>query len=272
MSCCCSSLTAVAGAVVAAGSGGGSGGGGGGSGRPVPWIEAMNFDDGTMQGTALQVTGYAAFEFLDRYPPTGTPFVAPTTGGSMLAILGAEISARSGKRVIGVLADIAPYVPAAFSGNAFYQNGSNTISFGFGGDTVWGYDQEIAAAIYPNTLGLFQRIVFSQSGVPILDNVRAIVVAADANLDLIAPFVAAGPRSGNTKLGTAIELSVVAAGAHPVTYQWYLDTGSGPQPISGATNRRYNKSATLADAGTYSVAVTSNGMTVTSAGAVRTVS
>lgn len=270
MSCCCSSLTAVAGAVAAS-----SGGGGGGSGRPVPWLEPLNFDGSpVLQGDAVELVESVAYLVLSRYPSTGQVYLSPSSGGAMVATRGGRIIPRAGKRVIGVVADVSFYALQAISGVANFSGGNTSISLIAPGSLNgrWIYDFELAPAVYTQALGELSDIVFFDTGaVPILDSVRAIVVDAAADLSQIAPFIAAPPRSGNTEPGGTIELAVAAAGAEPVTYQWLHDDGAGPVPIVGATSRTYSVSASAASAGTYSVAVTSRGMTVTSTGAVRTV-
>jgi autotransporter-associated beta strand protein len=71
------------------------------------------------------------------------------------------------------------------------------------------------------------------------------------------PTVAPVNQGTSYATGTDIVLSVSATGFGSLTYQWYLDTGSGPQAISGATGATLTVSnATAANGGIYSVIVT----------------
>ena len=89
---------------------------------------------------------------------------------------------------------------------------------------------------------------------------RAIVVTA-------APVIVAASQSVTVALGSTLALNVTASGTAPVTYQW-SENGT---PIAGATAATYTvASATAATAGSYTVAVTGAGGTVTSAPAVIT--
>jgi hypothetical protein len=77
------------------------------------------------------------------------------------------------------------------------------------------------------------------------------------------------PASQTVYVGGSLTLSVGATGPGAVSYQWYLNGN----PILDATGSSYTV-ATVAttDAGSYAVAVTSEGSTVTSAAATVTVS
>jgi len=76
------------------------------------------------------------------------------------------------------------------------------------------------------------------------------------------------PAAQLVATGSAFSLTVGAAGPGTITYQWYLN-GS---PIEGAVGATYAvPSASAADGGSYTVAVTSGSSSVTSAAAVVTV-
>ncbi len=79
------------------------------------------------------------------------------------------------------------------------------------------------------------------------------------------PTIAVGPATGTLQLGVNNVLSVRAAGTAPYTYQW----SNGAGPISGATDSvLVIPNATAGDAGSYTVAVTGPGGSITSAAAV----
>jgi outer membrane protein assembly factor BamB len=81
--------------------------------------------------------------------------------------------------------------------------------------------------------------------------------------------IAAQPSSEAVTVGSPFTLTVTASAPGAITYQWLLNG----TPIAGAVNASYSVSAaTAANAGTYTVVVTSAGTSVTSAPAVVTVS
>ncbi len=91
-------------------------------------------------------------------------------------------------------------------------------------------------------------------------------ISAVAN-SATAPVITTAPKSQAVGLGGGLVLSVAATGTGPFTYQWRFDG----TPIAGATSATYIvASATAATAGSYTVAVTSNGGTTISAPAVIT--
>ncbi|HVZ64633.1 MAG TPA: PQQ-binding-like beta-propeller repeat protein [Opitutaceae bacterium] len=80
--------------------------------------------------------------------------------------------------------------------------------------------------------------------------------------------ISSQPQSLNALPGASFTLTVTATGPGAVTYQWYKNGAA----IAGATGASYTvASATTADAGTYTVVVTSSGGAVTSSAAVVTV-
>lgn len=77
-----------------------------------------------------------------------------------------------------------------------------------------------------------------------------------------APTIASQPVGGTFAEGSinGLAIAVTSVSSAPVTYQWFKDGTA----IAGATSRTYNATA----AGSYTVAVTQNGITVTSNAAV----
>lgn len=81
--------------------------------------------------------------------------------------------------------------------------------------------------------------------------IAALIVDAPTNVTiLLQPYGAVIPA------GSYFNLSVVAAGAPPLTYQWYRDG----QPLAEGTNRYFNFEAVdLTNAGTYTIRVQNSG-------------
>ncbi len=78
----------------------------------------------------------------------------------------------------------------------------------------------------------------------------------------VMPSIATQPVGQTIAIGSALNLSITAAGTGPFTYQWIKDGAA----ITGATNATYSVAAAqLADGGTYSVVATGTGGSVTSA-------
>ena len=84
------------------------------------------------------------------------------------------------------------------------------------------------------------------------------------------------PGAATKNVGDSVSFSVVSGGSG-LTYQWYLDTGSGPVAVSGseysgtASNRLTINPVGVADAGTYTCFVTGSYGYWTSSGGVLTV-
>jgi outer membrane protein assembly factor BamB len=85
---------------------------------------------------------------------------------------------------------------------------------------------------------------------------------------VLLPVIVESPQSQTVGLGGTLVLNAVVSGTGPFTYQWSKDG----TPIAGATGATYTASGvTAASAGSYSVAITGTGGTVTSGAAtVRT--
>jgi len=90
---------------------------------------------------------------------------------------------------------------------------------------------------------------------------------------VLATDIAASP-SPEVYVGEPTSLSASFAGSEPITYQWFLNTGSGPVAIPGATSNILTLSnPQLANAGTYNVTANNSlGGPVSSSTAALTVS
>ncbi|HUG12815.1 MAG TPA: immunoglobulin domain-containing protein, partial [Opitutaceae bacterium] len=83
-----------------------------------------------------------------------------------------------------------------------------------------------------------------------------------------APAITTQPVAKTVSEGSSASFSVAASGTSPFTYQWKKDGGA----ISGATGSSFSiTSATLANAGTYTVVVSNSAGSATSNGAFLTV-
>jgi len=77
-----------------------------------------------------------------------------------------------------------------------------------------------------------------------------------------APVISTQPTNQSINSGSSLNLSVVAVGNAPLTYQWYLNNVA----IVGANSSTYNvSSAQTANAGTYTVSISNAGGSITSA-------
>jgi hypothetical protein len=84
----------------------------------------------------------------------------------------------------------------------------------------------------------------------------------------VAPSITTQPASQSITAGAAASFTVVATGTAPLTYQWRKDGTT----IPGATAATYTiASVATTDAGTYTVVVTNSAGSLTSTGAVLTV-
>jgi hypothetical protein len=93
-----------------------------------------------------------------------------------------------------------------------------------------------------------------------------------------APIIAVQPASATVYAGQTAAFGVIGGGSEPLSYQWQVDTGTGPTNInnggqfSGATNSTLTiNNATSANVGTYYVILSNIWNTVTSSGATLTV-
>jgi len=105
------------------------------------------------------------------------------------------------------------------------------------------------------------RIVFSNAAGSVTSEVAILTVLGQ-------PAITAQPQSLAVSPGANAPFSVGANGATPLRYQWFF----GANGIAGATNSAYTRSnAQPADAGNYTVVITNNFGSVTSATAVLTI-
>ncbi|MBI5771401.1 MAG: immunoglobulin domain-containing protein, partial [Verrucomicrobia bacterium] len=128
-------------------------------------------------------------------------------------------------------------------------------------DTSFGaYGFAASANYFPSSLAITDagRLFMTSVGA------RGASVSAAAAL----PAIATPPGSRTVAPGSSVAMSVVATSALPFTYQWYR----GSTALSGATNASLTiTSVQAADAGSYTVVVTNELGSTTSAAAILTV-
>ncbi|MFN3405298.1 MAG: gliding motility-associated C-terminal domain-containing protein [Cytophagaceae bacterium] len=107
----------------------------------------------------------------------------------------------------------------------------------------------------------YKVIVRSNGNCPVESNTAVLNVTNSAAITV-------QPQATTTLCsGTALNLSVTATGATPLTYQWKKDGND----IAGATGATYNKTVDVSDAGVYTVVVTNSCNAITSSNANVTV-
>jgi hypothetical protein len=100
------------------------------------------------------------------------------------------------------------------------------------------------------------------------DDINGARFLYDSGVVVTAPAITNQPASLSATVGTGATFSVVATGTAPLTYQWRKNGTD----IAGATAATYTLvSVATADAGTYTVVVTNSAGSLTSTGAVLTV-
>jgi hypothetical protein len=107
-------------------------------------------------------------------------------------------------------------------------------------------------------------VVVTNSAGSATSNAATLTVAAA----VISPTITTQPNAASVQSGGSAGFSVVASGTAPLSYQWRKDG----TPISGATNSTYTvSSATVINAGNYTVVVNNGAGSVTSNSATLTV-
>jgi arylsulfatase A-like enzyme len=102
----------------------------------------------------------------------------------------------------------------------------------------------------------------------LVDTPYGFLVSRDAALTVIDPGITKQPLSRTNNFGTSAGFSVTAGGTPPLFYQWLFEGNV----IANATNALFTRSAvTATDAGRYSVIVSNEHGSITSAAAVLTV-
>lgn len=103
-------------------------------------------------------------------------------------------------------------------------------------------------------------------------NSNGTVRSAPVNVDVVGFFITSQPEPASVSAGDAVSFSVTAEGESPLTYQWFKGPADSRVAVAGATAATFTlNAATLADAGLYSVRVTSPSTTTFSTVAQLTV-
>ncbi len=144
-------------------------------------------------------------------------------------------------------------------------------------------ESQLSTTIPANTLSgngalyVISSSALAATAVPDQTSISGYVVAAlyGTNVSVLMqagqgtpPSFTSQPQNQTVSVGGMTSFSAQVSGVQPLTYQWYLNGVA----IPGATQLGYNiTSATLAQAGTYTVSATGAGGTATSNGATLTV-
>ncbi len=94
------------------------------------------------------------------------------------------------------------------------------------------------------------------------DTVTSAVAHVSIDGTLTQPFFTTQPTGVTNSVGSTAVLTAVAAGTGPLSYQWYVDHGSGPTAVGGAsatTSRLVLSGLTVGDSGTYTLVAHSGG-------------
>lgn len=174
--------------------------------------------------------------------------------------------AVGGTTTLTVVAELAPGVPAGLGISYWWtkdgvvipgaRSSSYTISSATSAD-AGGYAVRINSSWYTTTTN---TAVLSVGDMP---------PTSPTPPAPTAPAITAQPLSRSVVAGASVSFEVTASGTGPLSYQWFKD-GSA---VSGANSSTLSlANVQLANAGSYSVAVTGAGGTVTSSAASLTVS
>jgi hypothetical protein len=122
------------------------------------------------------------------------------------------------------------------------------------------------AAVDATKAGDYSVVVSNAVGS--VTSAAARLTVSDVPVTVVLPTIVAGPAAASVAQGQSVTFTVGVTGTGPFGYQWRKDG----TPIAGATGAAYSvTSAQPADAGGYSVVVSSGGVNVSSAAAVLTV-
>jgi Immunoglobulin domain len=93
----------------------------------------------------------------------------------------------------------------------------------------------VLARVKATQAGPYDVIVSNPSG-----SVTSRVAVLTVNIPAGSPVIVSQPQDQNVRVGEATTFSVVAAGAHPFSFQWYQGpSGDTSRLIAGATNASY---------------------------------
>ncbi len=117
--------------------------------------------------------------------------------------------------------------------------------------------------VAPASAGSYVVVVSNPVG-----SVTSIVAVLNVSATLVAPTITTAPRGEAVTIGATASLSVIASGSQPLAYQWRKNG----QAMAGATSAQLTlPDVTANDAGAYTVTVSNGAGSVTSAGAILTV-
>jgi hypothetical protein len=230
---------------------------------------SQNVNHGNGFSLSVSATGTSPFTY--QWSKNGIPIAGATS--SLLTVSSTTI-ADGGAYTVTVgnvcgtvnssIANVAVIgTPPAILGHPQSQNvkaGSAVVSFNVvaTGTSPLSYQwlfNGAAIANATNALFAISNVANSHAGnyAVTVSNPFGSVTSTNAVLEVLNPVnITAQPVSQAVSFGNAVGLSVIATGTAPITYQWNRNGA----PIAGATSALYTiSSATLADAGSYTVTI-----------------
>lgn len=242
---------------------------------------AQTVNAGANASLFVVVSGTAPFTYqwkkggLDIPGATGSslafaPAALADTGSYTVVVTNAGGSTTSAAATLTVNA-VGPTIASQPASQTVTAPATATFTVAANGTTPLAYQWRLGgvdipganAAIYTTgTEGVYTVVVTGPA---------ASVTSNPATLTVIVPAVPpsfTSPVAQSVNAGSAFQFSVSSTGTLPITYQWSRNNVA----IPGATGSSYGlASASVGDAGSYTVAVTNSAGTVTSAAAVLTV-
>jgi hypothetical protein len=202
-----------------------------------------------------------------------TAYASNTTSRIQFENLGGQYSNMDMDAFSVVSLSAPPKIITEPASTSVMEGGTAAFSVGINGSApltyTWFFNGSVVAVRHNGILTL-ESVTTNQAGIyqAVVTNAFGAVTSAPVSLVVealaTAPVILWQPYGDTMSAGSPHTFSVVAAGAHPLTYQWLKD---GVE-LDGATNRSLSfGSLGLTDAGIYSVRIQNNAGTAWSLGA-----